>query len=63
MPSIGGIIIRDIMKNQHLKKSLIRILNLPFDSFDIEAHDRLAQGGELVEPFRISYFGFPVYPG
>jgi hypothetical protein len=51
------------MKSQHLKKSFIRILNLPFDSFGIEAHDRLAQGGELVEPFRISYFGFPVYPG
>ena len=42
---------------------------LPFDSFDLEALDRLAQGGEsfdnaqdrepverLVEPFRISCF-------
>ena len=54
MPSIGGIIILDIIKNQHLKKSFIRILNLPFD---------LARGAELVETFRISYFGFPVYPG
>jgi hypothetical protein len=36
--------------------------NLPFDSFDLEALDRLAQGGEPVEPFRISSFGFPVYP-
>jgi len=58
------------MKSQHLKKSFIRILNLPFDSFDIEAHDRLAQGGESfdfaqdrepverpVEPFRTSISG------
>ena len=27
--------------------------DLPFDSFDLEALDRLAQGGELVEPFVI----------
>ena len=30
----------------------IRYLNLPFD---------LAQGGEPVEPFRISIFGFRIY--
>ncbi len=31
----------------------IRIWILPCDSFDLEALDRLAQGGELVEPFVI----------
>ena len=40
-----------------------RILDLPFDSFDFEALDRLAQGGELVEPFRISDCGFPACSG
>jgi hypothetical protein len=28
---------------------------MPFDSFDLEALDRLAQHGELVEPFVICY--------
>jgi selenide,water dikinase len=38
-----------------LNRDAARIMsNLPFD---------LTQGGELVEPFRISSFGFPVYPG
>ena len=27
--------------------------DLPFDSFDLEALDRLAQGGEIIEPFEI----------
>ena len=49
--------------------------DLPFDSFDLEAHDRLAQGGEsfdyaqdrepverLVEPFRVSRFEFRASP-
>jgi hypothetical protein len=33
----------------------IGIRDLPFDSFDLEALDRLAQGGELVEPFGICF--------
>ena len=32
----------------------IRILILSFDSFDLEALDRVGQDGEQVEPFRIS---------
>ena len=32
-----------------------------FDSFDLKALDRFAQGGEPVEPFRISIFEFRVY--
>ena len=32
------------------------LCDLPFDSFDLEALDGLAQGGELVEPFRASCF-------
>jgi hypothetical protein len=43
-----------------------RILNfghwcLPFDSFDLEALDRFAQGGELVEPFDICDLLFEIY--
>ena len=43
---------------QLLKNYLFEILNLgnwdlPFDSFDLEALDRLAKGGELVEQFVI----------
>jgi hypothetical protein len=42
-----------------------RILNfghwcLPFDSFDLEALDRFAQGGELVEPFDICALLFEI---
>ena len=36
--------------------------DLPFDSFDLEALDRLAQGGEQVEPFRVSRFEFRASP-
>jgi len=49
------------MKRQHLKKSFIRILNLPFDlaqggdSFDV-AQDR-EPVERLVEPFRTSISG------
>ena len=43
--------IQNLKRLDHLK---IVIWILPFD---------LAQGGELVEPFRVSSFGFPVYPG
>ncbi len=43
-------------RQNYLKRSLenwnIQILNLPFD---------LAQGGEPVEPFRISIFEFRIY--
>ena len=52
----------------------IGILNLPFDSFDLEALDRLAQGGEsfdfaqdrepverLVEPFEIWFLVLAIF--
>jgi hypothetical protein len=45
-----------------LESFKIRIWILPFDSFDLEAFDRLAQGGELVEPFAICESVLEIFP-
>ena len=42
-----------INSNDQNSQSQIVIWILSFDSFDLEALDRLAQDGELVEPFVI----------
>ena len=51
-PTIGRQPQRIALRCHGLRNLNIRILNLPFD---------LAQGGELVEPFRISCFEFVIY--